>query len=85
MGRARALTISLCLATAPLLASCNREAKSAEREYEIAAKSHFGTRDACAAAGRAKDAWLRAGSQQEYELWKLKEYNACSEAERSGI
>lgn len=75
----------LCLAPIALLpCACGpsplREAKAAERQYEIVSKA--GSKDdLCAAAGRAAQAWLRAENENQYREWKVKEDIECQTAD----
>lgn len=66
------------------LAGCAKSAaEQAEEQYQIVSKSgELGKSDKCAAAGRAKDAWLAEGNSKKYEEWQLTEYADCAAASR---
>lgn len=75
------------IATAGLLISvsaCKSEAEQATQEFILASQNKFQPQEACAAARRVKDAYLRAGNQTQYEQWSVNEFNACFSAQMNG-
>ena len=59
---------------APLLiAGCDSEAKSLERQYEIAS----GAREKCIKAQEVADAWLRAEDSMRYRRWMALAESDC--------
>lgn len=68
------LALMACLIT---LAGCENAAQKAEREYDLVAKESYQPADKCAAARKAKDAWLKEGDQERYRFWSLIEYADC--------
>ncbi|KPL67438.1 hypothetical protein SZ64_04560 [Erythrobacter sp. SG61-1L] len=61
-----------------MVSACSSAAERAERRFEIAEKNGIDPRDACRAAGEAKQEWLNQGNEREYQRWMIVEYNACS-------
>jgi uncharacterized lipoprotein YmbA len=51
------------------LAGCASEGDKAAEEYRIAEKHSIYPAEKCAAARRARDAYLREGDEYNYKLW----------------
>lgn len=75
------------LILALLAASCSPSpAERAVKEYELIRANNLANSlhpdDKCRAARRAKEAFLQEGDTEQYDIWAITEFNACSEAER---
>lgn len=78
---------AFAIAGAVLLAACADPARDAEREFDMARNAagvDGPTADTCAAAEKARAAYLRRHDQAGYERWKLAAFAECHRVSGSG-
>lgn len=61
-----------------LLTGCDREAETAEQEFDLVSSSKLSSQgEKCIAARKAADAWLKRQNKDRYEFWSLSVATYC--------
>lgn len=68
--------LAILFLSCAILAGCNGEAESAERQYEIATNGADNATQ-CREARKVQAAWLKRENVEKFEQWKLTADIAC--------